>query len=491
MGKRHMSQKVAVSVVYVAALFMTIMDSTIVNVALPTIGRQFHVRLDAVDAVSIGFLVSLAVFIPASGWLGDRFGGRRVLLAAIAVFVVASALCGVSTSLGELVGFRVLQGVGGGMMTPVGMAMFFRTFPPEERVRAASILVVPTALAPALGPVIGGLFVTDLSWRWVFYVNVPVGVLALLFGLAFVDRYDGESPGRFDLPGFVLAAAGLGLVMYGVSEGPVKGWGSPPIVATCLLGALTLVAMVVVELRSRAPVIDLGLLRDRLFRSCSAVLVLGSIPFIGVLFLVALFYQDGLGLTALQSGLSTFPEAIGVMLGAQLVTRALYPVFGPTRVMVAGLLMLAASLALMSQVGATTNLWWMRLLIFLCGVGMSGVFVPAQAAGFATITPAATARASTMFNGFRYLAGAAGVAGLTTVLAAVGPLRFAGGHEVPHLAAYHAAFVTGAAIAVLAAVASLTVSDYDARATMVRRGRGAKRDWQPERSETSETELVS
>jgi len=165
----RISQKVAVSVVFVAAMFISIMDVTIVNVALPTIGRQFAVSPTDVDAISIGFLVSLAVFIPASGWLGDRFGGKRVLLAAIVVFTGASALCGLSTSLGELVLFRVLQGVGGGMLAPVGLAMLFRVFPPEERIRASAILTIPTTLAPALGPVVGGLLVTDASWRWVFW----------------------------------------------------------------------------------------------------------------------------------------------------------------------------------------------------------------------------------------------------------------------------------------------------------------------------------
>src|SRR5512142_854787 len=160
-----MNQKIAVSVVFVAAMFMNIMDVTIVNVALPTLGREFHVRPDSVDTVAIGYLVSLAVFIPASGWLGDRFGGKKILLTAVVIFTAASALCGMATSLPELVGFRILQGVGGGLMVPVGMALLYRTFPPAERIRASSILVVPTAMAPALGPVLGGLFVTELSWR--------------------------------------------------------------------------------------------------------------------------------------------------------------------------------------------------------------------------------------------------------------------------------------------------------------------------------------
>src|SRR6201997_4185360 len=226
-----MSQKVAVSVVFVAAMFISIMDVTIVNVALPTIGRDFSVSPTAVDSVSIAYLVSLAVFIPASGWLGDRFGGRRVLLTAIAVFSVASALCGMASSLGELVAFRILQGAGGGMLAPVGMAMLYRVFPPDERIKAAAILTVPTTFAPALGPVLGGLFVTELSWRWVFYVNVPIGAAAFAFGAGFLPQPPQAGAGRFDLIGFLLSGFGLGLLMYGVSEGPDLGWHDPQVLA--------------------------------------------------------------------------------------------------------------------------------------------------------------------------------------------------------------------------------------------------------------------
>jgi EmrB/QacA subfamily drug resistance transporter len=469
-----MDQKVAVSVVFVAAMFMNIMDTTIVNVALPRIGRQFHVQADSVDTVAIGYLVSLAVFIPASGWLGDRFGGRRVLMGSIVVFTVASALCGLAGSLGELVGFRILQGAGGGLMVPVGMALLYRTFPPAERVRASSILVVPTALAPAIGPVLGGLFVTELSWRWVFYVNLPIGIAALTFGLVFLDVRRERAPGPFDLVGFLLSAAGLGLLMYGVSEGPFKGWGAPLIDATITLGAVLLVAMVAVELRRPAPLIDVRLFRDRLFRSSNLVIGLGSVAFLGVLFLCALFFQDGLGLSALQSGLSTFPEAIGVMFGAQVTTRLMYPVLGPRRSMLVGLLVLAATLCLMTLVGAHTNLWWMRVLLFVTGYGMSHVFTSAQAAGFATITPGDTARASTVFNAVRQMAGAVGVALLSTVVAEVGPVKLVAGRAVANLSAYHDAFWAAAVAAALGAAASLSVSDADAVHTMVRRGRLAR-----------------
>jgi EmrB/QacA subfamily drug resistance transporter len=471
-----MNQKVAVSVVFVASMFMNIMDVTIVNVALPTLGREFHVRADSVGTVAIGYLVSLAIFIPASGWLGDRFGGKRVLLTSIVIFSVASAMCGAADSLGQLVLFRILQGAGGGLMVPVGLALLYRTFPPSERVRASSILVVPTAVAPALGPVLGGLFVTELSWRWVFYVNVPIGAAALVFGLLFLEKQPALPAGRFDVIGFLLSASGLAALMYGISQGPFKGWGTPLIVTMITAGTVLLVVLTVFELRQHDPLIDVRLFGDRLFRSCNAVMLLGSMAFIGALFLVALFFQDGLGLTALQSGLNTFPEAIGVMLGSQSVTRLLYPTLGPRRTMLIGLTILATTLALMSLIGTDTNLWWARAALFVAGYGMAHVFVPSQAAGFATITPEATGRASTLFNAQRQVGSALGVAVLTTVVATVGPVREVAGRTVPDLASYHAAFLVAAGMAVLAGFCALTVSDADAADTIVpRRSRARAR----------------
>jgi EmrB/QacA subfamily drug resistance transporter len=467
--RRDLNQKVAVAVVYVAAMFMTILDTTIVNVALPTLGRDFHASSTALDTVVIGFLVSLAVFIPASGWLGDRFGPRRVLLTAIFMFTAASALCGAATSLSELTAFRVLQGVGGGLMTPVGMTMLWRAFPPAERIRASAILVVPTALAPALGPVLGGLFVTDLSWRWVFLVNVPIGLLAIVFGTVFLREQPRHRVGRFDLPGFLMAGVGLGLLMYGLSEGPVKGWASTDVIATCVSGAVLLTGLVAVELRRSDPLIALRLLRDRLFRSANIVMFCGAAAFLGMLYLAALFFQDGLGLSALGAGLTTFPEALGVMAGAQIVTRVLYPRIGPRRIMMGGLAGVALGMVAMSFVGDQTNLWLVRLAMLEMGISMSGVFVPTQAAAFATISLADMGGASTFFNAERQLGGAVGVALLTTVLSAVGVTSSVAGHVTAHLAAYHMAFLTAAAMALGGVAAAATVKDADAANTISRR----------------------
>jgi EmrB/QacA subfamily drug resistance transporter len=369
----------------------------------------------------------------------------------------------------QLVLFRVIQGAGGGMMAPVGMAMLYRVFPPAERVRAASILTIPTTMAPALGPVIGGLLVTDFSWRWVFFVNLPLGIAAVTFGALFLERMGTTDPGRFDVPGFVLGGTGLGLLMYGVSEGPQESWSSTSVVLTCVLGAVLLVAFTFVELRTRRPMVDLRLLSGRLFRSTSVVMFLAAAAFLGMLYLIPLYFQDARGLSPLQSGLSTFPEAFGVMIGAQFASRLIYPRVGPRRHITGGLLGLAAATLVLTQVSLTTNLWLIRGLMFVLGWMMAQVMVPNQAASFAMITPDSMGRASTFFNTMRQVGSATGVAILSTVLIGVGSANGSGGTAAPDLRAYHLAFLASAAFALVGVVFSLSIHDSDAAETIVRR----------------------
>jgi EmrB/QacA subfamily drug resistance transporter len=467
----RLSQKIAVGT-FVSAMFMNIMDITIVNVALPTIGRDFHILPTAVDGIVIAYLVSLAVFIPASGWLGDRFGGKRVLLGAICVFTIGSVLCGAAQNMTELVLARVLQGAGGGMMAPVGMAMLFRVFPASERVRAASILTVPTTLAPALGPVLGGFLVTDLSWRWVFFVNLPLGIAAVAFGARFLERSEPIDAGTFDVPGFLLGGSGLGLLMYGVSEGPLKNWSSPDVIASCLAGVTLLIALVAVELRHRQPMVDVRLLTGRLFRSTNFVMFLAAAAFLGMLYLIPLYFQDLRGMSALQSGLSTFPEAFGVMAGAQIASRWIYPRVGPRRHISAGLVGLGVMMLSLTQISVSTNLWLIRIVMFILGLMIAQVMVPNQAASFAMISPASMGRASTFFNTMRQVGSATGVAVLSTVLIGVAA---ASGHAHtaarPGIGAYHFAFLTAAVFALVAVPFSWSIHDGDAAETIVRRVR--------------------
>ena len=218
-----------------------------------------------------------------------------MLLTAIVVFTVGSVLCGLAQNMTELVVFRVVQGAGGGMMAPVGMAMLFRVFPPAERVRAASILTVADHDGPRPRTGARRLPGDDLSWRWVFFVNLPLGIAAVIFGALFLERTGAIDAGRLDVPGFVLGGAGLGLLMYGVSEGPLQSWSSPEVVATCVTGAVLLGVFVFVELRTARPMVDLRLLSGRLFRSTNVVMFLAAAAFLGMLYLIPLYFQDARG----------------------------------------------------------------------------------------------------------------------------------------------------------------------------------------------------
>jgi len=458
------SPKVAVAVVYVAAIFLSTLDTTIVNVTLPAIGKAFAVPSASVGLVSLWYLVSLAVFMPASGWLGDRFGARRMLLASVTLFTLASALCGIATSLPQLIAFRVLQGAGGGMLAPIGMAMLLRTFAPHERVKASSLLTIPVSLAPTLGPVLGGAFVTGLSWRWVFYVNVPVGVAAVIFGMIHLPAFDDHRPGHFDVAGFLTAGLGLGLVMYGISEGPSRGWTDSAVLLGTLGGPVLLVAMIRIELSRAQPMVDLGQLKNRLFSACTSIMTLESVGFLGVLYVLALYLQDGRGQSALQAGLTIVPEPIGVMLGAQAASRLLYGRLGPRRQLTIGLLGSATAMALVAVPGAQASLWWIRLIVFGLGLSVGQVFVGTQAAAFATVPPSDSARASTLFNVGRRLGGAAGVALATTTMAVIG-----GDVAGQHMAPYRAAFLAAALVCLLTVAVAVRIKDADAASTIPRR----------------------
>jgi len=450
--------KFVVSAVYVAAMFMNIMDATVVGVALPTLSRDFAVPVASVSGVVTAYLVALAVAMPASGWLGDRFGARGVMLGSIGLFTVASACCGIATSLPELVAFRAMQGIGGGVLIPVGMAMMFRAFPPAERIRANRLLIVPMLMAPALGPVVGGLLVDGLSWRWIFYVNVPVGVAALAFGALFLPRGSQHPAGRFDLPGFLLAGSGFPLLLYALSTGASSGWAAPPVLASGIAGLLLLTLFVLVELRVAEPMLRLRIYADRLFRVTNLQLAFAGAGFIGTLFLVPLLLQNGLGFTAVHSGLSTFPEAIGGMAGVQVTTR-LYKRVGPRRLMVAGMCGTVVTIGGMAFAGPGNAAWLIPVLMFFTGCSFGFAMAPSQAAALATVSAALTGQASTLLNTLRQAGGAAGVALLGTVLAATRP-------GPPDLAGYRLALVAAACLMALGAVFSSRVSDADAAPTM-------------------------
>jgi len=458
-----------VAIVFVSGVFMDILDTTSVNVALPTLAREFDATTSQIEWVVLGYLLSLAVWIPASGWIGDRFGTKKVYLFALVMFTGASVLCGTATSLNELTAFRILQGVGGGMLVPVGTAMLFRAFPPIERAKASTVLIIPTVLAPALGPVIGGWFVTYHSWRWIFYLNVPIGIVAFAFGLVGLREHKEPNAGRFDLVGFVLSGSGLAAILFALSRGPADGWGSPIVVVPMVYGVLAFTALVYVETHIDEPMLALRLFKERMFRNANIVTGLAFGSFAGVLFLLPLFLQELLGLTAIQSGLTTFPQAVGMILASQVAGR-LYHTVGPRRLIIGGLIALSIVTFPLAAVGFGTSLWLIRLIMFARGVCMAFAFVPIQAASYANVEPVDTGRASAIYSAQRQIAASLGVAILATVLVEA-TTHFLGGTVNPANAAmdaYHVAFFVAACLVAVAAFSAFLIRDRDAASTIRR-----------------------
>jgi EmrB/QacA subfamily drug resistance transporter len=462
------NQKVVVALVYVSSMILNSLDSTIVNVSLATLGREFGVPASQVEAVVIAYIVSLAVFMPASGWLGSRFGARNVFLLALSLFTIASLLCGFAQSLNQLVLFRVIQGAGGGLLTPVGMTLLYRTFAPAERIGVGRILMFATILGPALGPLIGGGILEVASWRWTFFVKVPIAAGALLFGWLFLhDERDDVSAGSFDLVGFAFAGIGLGATMFAVLEGPDMGWTSPLIVILGTTGVVFLSLLVFRALRVPNPIVDFRLYGNRLFLAINRVAFFGTAGFMGVLFLVPLYLQDARGLSALTAGITIMPEAIGVVLATQVVAR-LYPHIGPRRLQATGLLTVSLSIAYLGIIQLDTPLWQIQVNMFLVGAGMAFVFLPNQAASMATIERSRLGGASMLFSVQRQLGAATGVALMSTVLALVGVSALDGSTSAPNIDAYHAAFWTAAALTFIGSLWAWKVPDADAVETMKR-----------------------
>ena len=447
----------AVVVAYVSALLMTAIDMQIVNVALPTLSQDFGAPLSDVQWTVIAYVLTLAVVIPASGWIGDRLGTKRTYLIALAIFTVASALCGAAQSLPQLIAARAVQGVGGGLLVPTGTAMLFRAYGPEHRARVARIVILPILLGPASAPIIGGVLTEALSWRWVFFINLPVGIAMLVFAWLFVPEHRPSPGGRLDWLGLVLSGVGLSALLYAISEGSVLGWTSPEIVGSGIAGVVLLWAFAVDSLRKPDPILRLRLLRDPLLRSTNIVFALTTAVFLGSLYLTPIFLQQVMGQSPIQSGTTTFLEAVGVGVGSLTLAR-LYPRFGPRVMCGFGGIALTVYLALFLLVDASTDVWFVRGLMFFGGLGNCAAFLALQTSMFTHISSADTGHAAAIYNTQRQSSIAINIAIVTTVVAG------AGGTATE---AFHDAYLAAAVLAALGTILAWTLIDTGlARSTM-------------------------
>lgn len=461
-----MQYRYRVMAVYIVGLVMTIIDGTIVNVALPTLAEEFDVSSTDIEWIAIVYLLALAAVIPAAGWLGDRFGTKRMFVIALAVFVVASGLCGAAPSLPLLIAFRVVQGLGAGMITPIGSAMLFRAFPLEERSTATVGVLSVAVVAPAIGPVLGGILVDNTSWRWIFLVNLPIGAVGLLLALLWLSEERLETRTRLDLRGLVLSATGVTLLIYTLSTGPENGWLSLSTLSTGLIGAIAIAALITIELRIDDPMLQLRLFTNRLFRQINIAASMVYAGFFGWIFVLPLYMQTLRGLSATQSGLVQAPQAVAIFIVSNLLGKRVYRLIGPRRLMIVGSAATAIFTGGFVFVDLDTPLGLIATGSFLRGAAVGMVFVSIQTAVYASISNEQTARATSVFNTQRQIAFAGGVAIAASVIAA--RVTAVGGDDAPaidRLPAYQWGFLAMGLLMLPAAFASWFVRDEDAAAT--------------------------
>jgi EmrB/QacA subfamily drug resistance transporter len=388
---------IVVGLVVICGQIMAILDTTIVNVALDTLSRELHSSLSSTQWVITGYLLALGLVVPLSGWATQRFGTKRVWIMALVLFTLGSALSGLAWSMGVLITFRVIQGLGGGMMMPLAQTILTRAAGPERLGRVMALLGVPMLLGPVFGPVIGGLIVQDLSWHWIFYVNVPIGILAI--ALAFRKLPEGREEaagGAFDLPGLVLLAASLIMLLYGLSEAAnAGGFTGAGVLGWIIAGAVCLVVFVGYSLwRGDRAVVNVRLFANSTFAASCALMFIVAVGLYGGMLLIPLYYQVVRGQGALNAGLLIAPQGLGAMIMMPLSGR-ITDKYGPGYIIPAGIVLVVLGTLPFALVHATTSYGLLIGALFVRGLGIGGCMMPVFAAAYRRlprvhVPPAAT-----------------------------------------------------------------------------------------------------
>ncbi|CCJ07147.1 DHA2 family efflux MFS transporter permease subunit [Methylocystis sp. SC2] len=428
------------------ALFMEQLDGTVLATALPAMAADLHEDPVALKLALTSYLLSLAVFIPLSGWAADRFGARRVFRAAIIVFTFGSILCGLSNSLGAIVAFRIVQGLGGAMMTPVGRLVLLRTAPRHELVRAMAYLTIPALIGPMIGPPIGGFIATYFHWRYIFWINVPIGALGVMLVTRFIPNMREEWTPPLDIAGAILSGVGLSCLVFGFT---IAGRGfapAPVVVLIVALGAGALFAYVRHAKRTPYPIVDLDLLQIPTFRAAVFGGFLFRIGLGATPFLLPLLLQAGFGLSAYDAGLLTFVSAAGAM-AMKTTAQPILRMFGFRRVLIVNALICAGFLALCATFSVTTPHMLIMGALLVGGFFRSLEFTALNAIAYADVDQDAMSRATSFASVAQQLSLSTGVAIGAAALEAARALRGGGALEA---ADFTPAFLVVAAISMTA-----------------------------------------
>jgi EmrB/QacA subfamily drug resistance transporter len=399
-------------------LFMIMLDNTVVNVALPSIQRDLGVGLSELQWIVTGYALTFAALMLTGGKLADHYGRRLIFVVGLAIFTLASLGCGIAESGDVLIAARVVQGVGAALMNPATLSIISATFPPEQRGTAIGIWAGVSALALAIGPLVGGLLTDHLDWSWIFFVNVPVGVLAVAVSFLVIEESrDTSEERRLDLPGQFAGGIGLFALTYALIEANTYGWTSGRILASFAVAAVGFVAFVWLERVQRVPMLDLELFRNGTFAGANAVVLLVALAMFGVFFFVSLYMQNILGYSAVQAGAAFLPMTILIILIAPVAGRTSDRV-GSRWLMTAGMVLVGLQLLYFSRLGVDETFWSLLPGLVTGGVGMALVMTPSAAAAVRSVPVDKAGVGSAVLNACRQVGGALGIAVMGAIMAA-------------------------------------------------------------------------
>ncbi len=399
--------------------FMVVLDSSIVDVSMPTIMATFGVTVDTAKWVATAYLLALAVMLPTSGWIADRFGYKKTYATALTLFTGGSLLCSLSWSISALIAFRIIQGIGGGLLMPVGMAIVMREFPPEKRGTAIGFWSVASAASVSLGPTLGGYLIDNYVWHSIYDINVPIGIVAIFATLVIQREYQSQKSRSFDLAGFLSMALFLTTLLLALSDGDADwntgGWTSPFILTCFALSLLGFVAFIAVELNTSEPLVDLSLMRNFNFAMANLVLFIFGMGMFGSTFLLPLYLQNGLGYTAFQAGSLFLP--LGFLQGTMgPLAGYLSDRLNAKYLALYGVVVLALSLFSNHFLSLFSETHSVMISIYLRGLGMGFIFTPLSSLSLSKVPKEKMARASGLYNVLRQVGGSFGVAIMGTLL---------------------------------------------------------------------------
>ncbi|SOC49614.1 drug resistance transporter, EmrB/QacA subfamily [Blastococcus aggregatus] len=404
--------------VVVLGAIMSILDITVVSVALPTFQEVFGATYATVAWTMTAYTLALATVIPLTGWAADRFGTKRLYLAALFLFTAGSVLCAMATSIEMLIAFRVLQGLGGGMLMPLGMTILTRAAGPDRIGRLMAVLGIPMLLGPISGPILGGWLIDIASWHWIFLINLPIGLVALAYSSRVLPKDEPSPTERFDFLGMLLLSPGLALFLFGVSSIAEGGEGAsfgPRVWVSATIGVLLILSFVLHALRTEKPLIDLRLFRNRRLTIATVAMFVFVIAFMGAGLLFPSYFLQVRGETTLMAGLLIAPQGLGAM-----VTMPIAGVLADKvpigRTVPVALLVMASGFFVFTQVGADTSYWVLCGALFVMGLGMGGTMMPIMTSALKSLTNSEVARGSTLVNIVQQIGGSIGTAVLSVVL---------------------------------------------------------------------------